>query len=154
MNRIKKGDTVTVITGKDCGKVGKVLATVPSKNKVVVEGVNIATIAKKARKQNEKSEIVKVEKAIDASNVMVNCPTCNRPVRVKFDTVEDKKVRRCVKCDTIIADQNKPEKKTAKKETTKRTRRTKKETETTAEETEVKKTRTRRKAAVKEENKD
>lgn len=124
MNKIKKGDIVTVITGKDKGKTGKVLATAPASHKVVVEGVNIATIAKKARKQNEKSEIVKVEKAIDASNVMVNCPVCNRPVRVKFDMVDGKKVRVCVKCGTVIADSNPDSKKVAKKETAKKTRRT------------------------------
>lgn len=117
MNKIKVGDTVTVITGKDSDKVGKVLSVIPTEkgNRVVVEGVNIRTIAKKARKQDEKSEIVKVEKAIDASNVMVNCPTCNKPVRVKFGMVEGKKVRLCVKCGTVIADQNKYEKKNAKK---------------------------------------
>lgn len=124
MNKIKKGDTVTVITGKDKDKVGKVLEVVPTEkgNRVVVEGVNIATIAKKARRQEEKSEIIKVEKPIDASNVMVNCPTCKKPVRVKFVIEDGKKARACVKCGTIIADKNKYEKKGDKKEPAKKVR--------------------------------
>ena len=116
MNKIKRGDNVTVIAGKDKDKQGKVLEVIPTEkgNKVIVEGVNIATIHKKAKTQQDKSQIVKVEKAIDASNVMVNCPDCNRPVRVKFEEVDGKKVRKCVKCGAVIVDQNKYEKKVKK----------------------------------------
>lgn len=156
MNKIKKGDNVTVIAGKDKDKQGRVLEVIPAKegNKVIVEGVNITTIHKKARTQNEKSQIVKVEKAIDASNVMVNCPDCNRPVRVRFEMVDDKKVRKCVKCGAVIVDNNKYEKKNKKeavKKTTRKTRAKKAEKEETSEEVkEVKKTRTRKTAVKKE----
>ena len=125
MNKIKKGDIVKVETGKDKGKTGKVLSVIATEkgNKVVVEGVNIATIAKKARKQNEKSEIVKVEKAIDASNVMMICPTCNETIRVKFDIVNGKKVRVCRKCGATLPEETYVSKKVAPK----KTRRKKKE---------------------------
>lgn len=139
MNKIKKGDTVTVITGKNKDKVGKVLEVIPTEkgNKVVVEGVNIVTKAKKARRQDEKSEIIKVEKPIDASNVMVNCPTCKKPVRVKFVIEDGKKTRACVKCGTVIADKNKYEKKADKKEPVKKARtRRKKTAEETADKVE------------------
>lgn len=94
---IKTGDTVLVNSGKDSGKKGKVLAIRKTKNgvRVVVEGVNIVTKAKKARTAQEKSELVKVEGSIDISNVNVVCPTCGKPVRVKHAVVDGKKVRVC-----------------------------------------------------------
>ena len=94
---VKLGDTVLVNSGKDSGKKGKVLAIKKTKNgvRVVVEGVNIVTKAKKARTAQEKSELVKVEGAIDISNVNVVCPTCGKPVRVKHAVIDGKKVRVC-----------------------------------------------------------
>ena len=67
--KIKKGDTVLVITGKDKGKTGEVIAAFPRTNKVVVSGVNIQSKHEKAR-QDQPAQIVKVEGPIDASNVM------------------------------------------------------------------------------------
>ena len=94
---VKLGDTVLVNSGKDSGKKGKVLAINKTKKgvRVVVEGVNIITKAKKARTAQEKSELVKVEGSIDVSNVNVVCPTCGKPVRVKHAVVDGKKVRVC-----------------------------------------------------------
>jgi len=94
---VKLGDTVLVNSGKDSGKKGKVLAINKTKKgvRVVVEGVNIITKAKKARTAQEKSELVKVEGSIDISNVNVVCPTCGKPVRVKHAVVDGKKVRVC-----------------------------------------------------------
>lgn len=94
---IKTGDTVLVNSGKDSGKKGKVLAIRKTKNgvRVVVEGVNIITKAKKARTAQDKSELVKVEGTIDISNVNVVCPSCGKPTRVKHAVVDGKKVRVC-----------------------------------------------------------
>ena len=94
---VKLGDTVLVNSGKDSGKKGKVLAINKTKKgvRVVVEGVNIVTKAKKARSAQEKSELVKIEGAIDISNVNVVCPTCGKPVRVKHAIIDGKKVRVC-----------------------------------------------------------
>ena len=94
---IKTGDTVLVNSGKDSGKKGKVLAIRKTKNgvRVVVEGVNIITKAKKARTAQDKSELVKVEGTIDVSNVNVVCPSCGKPTRVKHAVVDGKKVRVC-----------------------------------------------------------
>ena len=94
---IKTGDTVLVNSGKDSGKKGKVLAIRKTKNgvRVVVEGVNIVTKAKKARTAQDKSELVKVEGSIDVSNVNVVCPSCGKPTRVKHAVVDGKKVRVC-----------------------------------------------------------
>lgn len=69
-NRIKKNDTVVVLSGKDRGKKGKVLEIFPEKNLVIVEGVNIATIHRRARRQGEESKIVRQETCIHISNVL------------------------------------------------------------------------------------
>ena len=92
---VKVNDNVLVIAGKDKGVQGKVLATSPKANTVIVEGVRIQKKHQKARRANETSKIAEVPGAIDASNVMVVCPTCGKPVRVKPAVVDGKKVRVC-----------------------------------------------------------
>ena len=99
---IKKGDNVVVIAGKDKGKNGKVLATAPSDNSVIVAGVNIIVKHKKPRSAQDKGGIVKKDGKIDASNVQVLCPTCNKATRIAIDFVDNKKVRKCKKCGAVI----------------------------------------------------
>lgn len=98
---VKLNDNVLVITGKYAGKKGKVLATSPKTGKVTVEGINIQKKAHKARKANDVSKIIEKEGPIDVSNVMVICPACDKPVRVKHDT-EGKKHRVCPKCGAVL----------------------------------------------------
>ena len=98
---VKVNDNVLVIAGKDKGVQGKVLATSPKANTIVVEGVRIQKKHEKARRANETSKIVDVPGAIDASNVMVVCPTCGKATRVKHAEVEGKKVRVC-KCGAVL----------------------------------------------------
>ena len=95
---IKKNDTVVVLSGKDKGKKGKVLGTVPSEAKVVVEGINMATCHIKPRKQGEEGGIVQREAAIYASKVQVVCPKCGKGTRVAHKIVDGKKVRVCKHC--------------------------------------------------------
>ena len=95
---VKKGDTVIVLSGKDKGKQGKVLGTVPSQDKVVVENVNMATCHIKARKQGEESGIVKREAAIYACKVQVVCPKCSKATRVAYKVEDGKKSRVCKHC--------------------------------------------------------
>lgn len=99
---VKSGDTVLVISGKDAGKQGKVLKTFPQTGRVVVEGVNIISRHQKARKAQEKSSIVKKEGTIDVSNVMVVCPSCGKPTRVKHTINEEGKSIRVCKCGTAL----------------------------------------------------
>ena len=99
---IKKGDTVLVIAGKDKDKRAKVLAVSPKSNRVVVEGVNIVSKCKKARTAQEKSQIIKIEAPIDASNVMIVCPVCGKATRVAHAEVNGKKVRTCKKCGASL----------------------------------------------------
>ena len=95
---VKKGDTVIVLSGKDKGKQGKVLGTVPSEDKVVVEGCNMVTCNVKPRRQGEEGGIVQREAAIYASKVQVVCPKCSKATRVAYEIKDGKKVRTCKKC--------------------------------------------------------
>ena len=98
---VKVNDSVLVIAGKDKGVQGKVLATSPKANTIVVEGVRIQKKHEKARKANETRKIVEVPGPIDASNVKVVCPTCGKAVRVKHAVVDGKKVRVCA-CGAVL----------------------------------------------------
>ena len=99
---VKSGDTVLVISGKDAGKQGKVLRTCPKTGRVVVEGVNIISRHQKARKAQEKSSIVKKEGTIDVSNVMVVCPSCGKPTRIKHTVDANGKSARVCKCGAAL----------------------------------------------------
>ena len=98
---VKVNDNVLVIAGKDKGVQGKVLATSPKANTVVVEGVRIQKKHEKARKANETSKIVEVPGPIDASNVQVVCPVCGKATKVKHAVVDGKKVRVCA-CGAVL----------------------------------------------------
>ena len=95
---VKKGDTVIVLSGKDKGKQGKVLGTVPSEAKVVVEGINMVTCHVKPRKQRETGGIVQREAAMYASKVQVVCPKCNKGTRIAHKIENGKKTRVCKHC--------------------------------------------------------
>ena len=96
---VKTGDRVMVIAGKDKGKIGNIKKTNPTKAKVVVEGANLVTKAQKANPMaGIQGGFVKIEAALDSSNVMIVCPSCEKPTRIKHDTVEGKKIRVCKKC--------------------------------------------------------
>ena len=127
--KVKKNDTVLVITGKDAGKTAKVLTALPKSNKVIVDGINVQKKHKKARSAQEVSAIQSQAGPIDASNVMVVCPVCNKATRVAYAIEGDKKSRICKKCGASL-DAVK-EVKEAKKTTTKR--KTKKAAADTAE---------------------
>ncbi len=100
---VKSGDTVAVLKGKDRGKEGKVLRTVPEKERVVVEKVNMMKKAMRPTQQNPQGGISSMEAPMHVSNVMLVCPACNKPTRVAH-RVNDagKKVRVCKKCGKDI----------------------------------------------------
>lgn len=122
---IKKGDNVVVIAGKEKGKTGKVTEVSSKNNRVLVDGVNIVTKHQKARKQDEKSQIIKKNAPIEASNVMVVCPSCGKATRIAHSEVDGKKVRTCKKCNASL---DKEFAKAVKKEVKKSTKTTSSET--------------------------
>ena len=118
---VKNGDTVVVISGKDNGKTGKVKAVSPKSNRVIVEGVNFVSKHQKAKNAQEKSQIIKAEAPIDASNVMVVCPHCGKATRVAHKVVDGKHTRVCKKCgEALDGKYVKPKKEQKKVEKTKK----------------------------------
>ena len=100
--KIKKGDTILIISGKDKGKKAKVLEAFPRQNKIVVEGVNIVKRHRRPRREKEKGQIVEVPKPIDVSNVKLICPKCSQPSRIGYRLTEKGKYRICKKCNQEI----------------------------------------------------
>ena len=98
--KIKKGDTVRVIAGKDKGKEGKVLSVDVKKNRVIVEGANMITKSMKPSAANQQGGIVSKEAPLDLSNVMVLVD--GQPTRVGFKVEGDKKVRYAKKTGKTI----------------------------------------------------
>lgn len=99
---VKSGDKVVVISGKDAGKIGKVMKAFPNENKVIVEGVNMITKHNKPRGAANPGGIVKFEGPINASKVMLYCDKDKKGVRVGYDISNGKKVRVCKKCGEVL----------------------------------------------------
>jgi large subunit ribosomal protein L24 len=100
---IRKNDKVKVISGKDKGKISKVLGVVRKKNRLLIENVNIVKRHTRPSAKNKQGGIVEGEAPIHWSNVMLMCSKCLAAVRIKVRKLEDgKKVRVCAKCDEIM----------------------------------------------------
>ncbi len=101
--RIKKDDKVKVLTGKDKGKIGKVLKVVKKTNRVVVENINVVKVHQRPTQANPQGGIVDKTMPINVSNLMVMCNSCVKPTRIGIKQLEDgKRVRICKKCDQQI----------------------------------------------------
>jgi large subunit ribosomal protein L24 len=105
MNRIRKGDTVEVISGDDLGVRGEVLRVMPKENRVVVSGVNMVIKhqdPQRAGRSQVQGGRVQFEAPINLSNVMLVCTNCHAASRVGFGVVDGQKVRICRKCGEAI----------------------------------------------------
>lgn len=100
--KIRKGDTVQVLSGNDKGKTGEVLEIIPKQQRVIVKGVNIRKKHVKPRKQGEEGGIIPVECSIHSSKVNVVCPKCNKATRIKIEKDGKEKIRVCKKCGSKI----------------------------------------------------
>ena len=96
--KIKTGDTVKMLYGKDAGRQGKVVVVDTKKSRVVVEGLNTYKRHLKGDGRTRVSEIVTVTKSVPVSKVMLVCPECNKATRVGYKIEKDGKVRVCKKC--------------------------------------------------------
>jgi len=100
---IKKDDKVKVVTGKDKGKIGKVLKVMKKKNRILIENINIVKRHSRPTAKNKQGGILEGEAAIHWSNVMVMCNKCITPVRMRTQRLEDgEKIRVCRKCNEAI----------------------------------------------------
>ena len=100
--RIRRDDEVVVISGKDRGKSGKVLSVFPGENRVVVEGLNLVKRHRRARRQDQKGEVVSVPRQVADSSVMLVCRHCKKPSRMGIKHEEKKIIRICKKCGLEI----------------------------------------------------
>lgn len=101
--KIKKGDKVKILSGKDKGKTGKVLQIFSKRNKISVEGANLLFKNMRPKKQGEKGQRIQFPAPLAVNNVALVCPRCNKITRVSYKILESKKkVRACRKCKEII----------------------------------------------------
>lgn len=103
MYKIKKGDTVTIVRGKDKGKKGKVLEILPEGKRALIEGLNLVKKHKRQTRQDQQGGIVSMEAPVYVSNLMLFCKHCNRSVRVGFTVLKDgAKARVCKACKETV----------------------------------------------------
>ena len=101
--KIKKGDTVKILSGKDKGRTGKVQKIFTKKNKVLVEGVNLYKKHLKPRGKGQKGGIVEISRPLPFGKIILICPTCNKSTRAGCQIDKDgKKTRICKKCQGLI----------------------------------------------------
>jgi large subunit ribosomal protein L24 len=101
--RLKKDDKVKVLTGKDKGKIGKVLKVVQKTNRVIVENINVVKVHQRPTQANPQGGIVDKNMPIQISNLMVMCNSCVKPTRIGMKQLEDgKRVRICKQCNQQI----------------------------------------------------
>ena len=100
--KIKKDDQVLIIAGNDKGKKGKVLKSLPSKEKIVVEGIALVKKHVKPRKSGQKGQIATAPRAISVTNAKIICSKCGKATRVGYEIIDKKKYRVCKKCGAKI----------------------------------------------------
>ncbi|KKU27345.1 MAG: 50S ribosomal protein L24 [Candidatus Magasanikbacteria bacterium GW2011_GWA2_46_17] len=100
--KIKTNDKVKVLSGKSRGKEGKVIQVFPTKDKLVVEGLNIMKKHLRPGKKGEKGQVIELAAPIHVSNVALVCPKCGRAARVSYKLEAGEKRRACAKCKEII----------------------------------------------------
>jgi len=100
--KLKKGDEIIVIAGKDKGRKGKIERVFPKEGKVLIPRINIVKKHLKPRKEGEKGGIVEIAKPLDVSKVALVCPKCGKPTRVGYLITKGSKERICKKCHQTI----------------------------------------------------
>lgn len=103
MARIKKNDTVKILSGRDRGKTGKILFIWPDKNRALIQGRNLVKKHQRKTKEDQQGGVIQKESPIDVSNLMLVCQKCSKSTRVGFSALSDgTKVRLCKKCKELI----------------------------------------------------
>lgn len=100
--KIRKGDKVVVIAGKDKGRHGEVTRVLPKEDKVIVDGINVMARHRKPSQQNPQGGIDRLEAPLHISNVAIEDPKTGKPTRVRFETKDGKKVRVAVRSGETI----------------------------------------------------
>ena len=100
--KIKKGDKVKILAGKDRGKDGSVLRVLPTDGKIVVEGINLVKKHHHSKKTGEKGQRISVPAPMNVSNAQVICSKCGKPSRIGYKITDGNKFRICKKCNAEI----------------------------------------------------
>ncbi|MSU54230.1 MAG: 50S ribosomal protein L24 [Candidatus Staskawiczbacteria bacterium] len=100
--KLKKGDTVLIISGKDKGRTAKILKSLVKEKKILVEGINLKKKHVKPKKEGEKGQVISVSMPLDISNTKFLCPKCQKATRIGYKIEGDKKFRICKKCKSEI----------------------------------------------------
>lgn len=100
--KVKKGDKVKILSGKDRGSEGKVINSFPEEDRIIVDGINLVKKHRKPRRSGEKGERITKPAPIDASNVQLICPKCGKPTRIGHKITNNEKARICKKCEAEI----------------------------------------------------
>lgn len=100
--KLKKGDNVKIMSGKDRGRTGVIMTAFPDSDRITIDGLNVFKKRSKPRKQGEKGQVVAVSRPMAASKVMIVCPNCKEPTRLGSRTEGNRKVRYCKKCQATV----------------------------------------------------
>ena len=100
--KVKKGDSVLIIAGKDKGRTGKITRALPKEMKILVEGINLKKKHVRPKREGEKGQVVDIPAALDVSNIKIICPKCGKATRVGYIVEGERKSRICKKCKQII----------------------------------------------------
>ena len=100
--KIKKGDTVQIISGRDRGKSGKVMKVDAANSSILLEGLNLVKKHLRPKRQGEKGRVLSLPRPLNISKIMLLCPNCKKAVRVGYRMEGENKVRYCRKCKGVI----------------------------------------------------
>lgn len=100
--KIKKGDNVLIISGKDKGRTGKIIRAIPRSLRILVEGINLNKKHVRPKREGEKGQVVEVPASLDISSVKIVCPKCGKATRTEYKIEKGNKFRMCKKCKQII----------------------------------------------------
>jgi large subunit ribosomal protein L24 len=100
--KLRKGDNVIMLNGKDRGRTGKISMVIPNIDRVVVEGLNLIKKNVRARQQGQKGQIISKERAVSASSVALVCKSCGKMTRIGYKFEGENKIRICKKCKSEV----------------------------------------------------
>lgn len=100
--KLKKGDSVVVVAGKDRGVKGKIEKVFPKKNQILIPGVNIYKRHTRPRGEGQPGGIVDITKPLAVANVVLVCPKCGQKTKIGYQIIKNEKTRICKKCQAII----------------------------------------------------
>lgn len=100
--KIKSNDKVIVLTGKDRNKIAEIDQVFDTENKATVKGLNVYKKSVKPSKKSPQGGIIEINAKIDASNLAIICPSCNKATKVTYKNVNGKKIRTCRKCQSTL----------------------------------------------------